>query len=195
MTTRFCVGHNIRGKARAAQGPRARRPQNCATSGDSVRAHYRAAAAGRLRGQGQTSDATSERRRPSAICTKRALSWKAGASNITSVVRTVRLATESRASMPGAGRTGLMGAARPQTPRQSRRTSTVFASRSYQERILAPRRSIPSIRIESASTLKGTGRQLRPFGGEAVEVRRVNILRPKSPNRHNPRRRPGCDFR
>ena len=39
-----------------------------------------------------------------------------GASNITSVVRTVRLATESRASMPGAGRTGLMGAARPPNP-------------------------------------------------------------------------------
>ena len=57
----------------------------------------------------------------SAICTKRALSWKAGVSNITSVVRTARLAIAPRASMPGAGRTGLMGAARPQTPRRSPR--------------------------------------------------------------------------
>ena len=57
----------------------------------------------------------------SAICAKRALSWKAGASNITSVVRIVRLATAPRASMPGTGRTGLMGAARPQTPRRSPR--------------------------------------------------------------------------
>jgi transposase InsO family protein len=50
-----------------------------------------------------------------------ALSWKAGASNTMSVVRTVRLATGPRASMPGARRTGLMGAARPQTPRRSPR--------------------------------------------------------------------------
>jgi putative transposase len=35
--------------------------------------------------------------------------------------RTVRLATAPRASMPGAGRTGSMGVARPQTPRRSPR--------------------------------------------------------------------------
>ncbi len=37
------------------------------------------------------------------------------------LVRIVRLATALRASMLGAGRTGLMGAARPQTPRRSPR--------------------------------------------------------------------------
>jgi len=42
-------------------------------------------------------------------------------SNTMSVVRTVRLATGPRASMPAAGGTGLMGAARPQTPRRSPR--------------------------------------------------------------------------
>jgi hypothetical protein len=57
----------------------------------------------------------------SAICTKRALSWKAGVSSITIVARTARLATEPRTSMPGEGRTGLMGAARLQTPRRSPR--------------------------------------------------------------------------
>jgi hypothetical protein len=36
------------------------------------------------------------------------------------VVRTARLATGPRASMPGAGRTGLLGAARPK-PRAARR--------------------------------------------------------------------------
>ena len=55
----------------------------------------------------------------SAICTKRALSWKAGASNITSVVRTVRLATPSEYA--GRRTDRFDGAARPQTPRRSPR--------------------------------------------------------------------------
>jgi hypothetical protein len=38
-----------------------------------------------------------------------------------SVVRTARLATGLRASMPGAGRTGLMGAVRAPKPRTARR--------------------------------------------------------------------------
>ena len=37
----------------------------------------------------------------SAICTRRALSWKAGASNIMSVVHTARLATGPQTNMPG----------------------------------------------------------------------------------------------
>ena len=49
------------------------------------------------------------------------ISWRAGASNTMSVVRTVRLAIRPRASMPGERRTGLMGAARPQTPHRSPR--------------------------------------------------------------------------
>jgi putative transposase len=57
----------------------------------------------------------------SAICTRRALSWKAGVSNTTSVVRTARLAIRPRTSMPEERRTGLMGATRPQTPRRSPR--------------------------------------------------------------------------
>ena len=52
---------------------------------------------------------------------KCALSWRAGASNTMNVVRTARLATGPRASMPEAGRTSLMGAARPQTRRRSPR--------------------------------------------------------------------------
>ena len=57
----------------------------------------------------------------SEICTRRALSWKAGVSNTTSVVRIARLAIRPRTSMPAGQRTGLMGAARPQTPRRSPR--------------------------------------------------------------------------
>ena len=57
----------------------------------------------------------------SAICAKCALSWRAGVSNTMNVVRTARLATGPRTSMPGPRRTGLMGAARPQTPRRSPR--------------------------------------------------------------------------
>jgi hypothetical protein len=57
----------------------------------------------------------------SAFCTRRALSWKAGVSNTMNVVRTARLATGSRTSMPGERRTNLMGAARSQAPRRSPR--------------------------------------------------------------------------
>ena len=42
-------------------------------------------------------------------------------SNTMNVVRTARLATGPRTSMPGPKSTGLMGAARPQTPRRSPR--------------------------------------------------------------------------
>jgi hypothetical protein len=59
-------------------------------------------------------------REAAAICMKRGLSWRAGASNTMSAARTARLPTGPRTSTPRIGRTGLIGAAPKDCLRGSR---------------------------------------------------------------------------
>ena len=97
----------------------------------------------------------------SAICRRRALSWRAGVSSTMNVVRTERLATGPPTSMPIERRTDLMGAAHPQTPHRSPRQAFEGATKDQRHKVANKRKT------EHQGTRRTSSYEVSPTRGHA----------------------------